>query len=143
MLNIHFWQTGPLSQNGQSLSLYLHFMDTLFHISVPMFIQKFQMFINSQLQGNLVFLLQRLTILYQLCKLGNKIRLCRDPDQFDFTLSFLDTYLSQCIEQGASPYKPRHLRLGTKTEGNCKSDKYSVSQKAFLDNFLSQCIEQT
>ena len=43
------------------------------------------------------------------------MRLCREPEELDFTLSFLDSYISQCIEQGASPYKPRHLRLGNKT----------------------------
>ena len=38
----------------------------------------------------------------------------------DFTLSFLDNYVSQRIEQGAKPYKPRCLRLGTRDDGKFK-----------------------
>ena len=60
-------------------------------------------------------------MLYQLCKLGTNVGLNRDPDKMDFTLSFLDNYVSQRIEQGARPYKPRCLRLGTRDEGKYKA----------------------
>ena len=44
--------------------------------------------------------------------------------QVDASLSFLDDYVSEALERGATPYKPAHMRKAERPKEETEESKY-------------------
>ena len=44
--------------------------------------------------------------------------------QVDASLSFLDDYVSEALERGATPYKPAHMRKAERPQDEADDSKY-------------------
>ena len=52
--------------------------------------------------------------------------------QVDASLSFLDDYVSEALERGATPYKPAHMRKAERSEEKTEEGKHFYRESLYL-----------
>ena len=59
----------------------------------------------------------------------------------DASLSFLDDYVTEALERGATPYKPAHMRKAERPQEEEKESKYSGRATCKMkDVLISYCL---